>query len=559
MEKCLSLLMIVAMTLFAACSGEDDNTKTVYTVTFETDGGTPAPSDQKVEEGGTVTAPSVNPTKAGYVFVYWHVSGATTAYNFQTPVSRDMTLYAKWQEEAQAQYWQVTWELNGGVWPSDANPANEVLKGGTLTEPAVPTQSNNTFEGWYKDAALTDQVTFPYDVTGETGDITLYAKWQEEVQPEYWQVTWELNGGVWPSDANPTNEVLKDGTLAEPAVPTLPGNILEGWYKDAALTDQVTFPYDVTGETGDITLYAKWEDASKAEYFGTWRHVMENGWQQFTISADKIVWMDNEGCGFTISGLTWTAIDNPGRLPTDDYPIDYRITGTLTAMNRYSVPKADGSGQCAVGDIALTSYYLYAGRSTIGVGNFDTAEQELRYGPYHKKSDVEYWQVTWNLNGGTWPADDNHATQVAKDGQLAAPASPTKAGNNFGGWYKDSSLANRITFPYNISSVKGDFTIYAKWDETAPTVTLKITVVPSAGFHTSISIMRVSSGSPSQYSVPTSHGTHTVNVSPGTYRIYHSYWACPTVNCMSSGYSGNFTVSSGQTKNITISGSSVGL
>jgi len=89
--------------LFAACSDDDD--KAVYTVTFETDGGTPAPSAQKVEEGSTVTVPSTNPTKTGYVFVYWHVSGATTAYNYQSPVKSDFTLYAKWQDEAQAEYW----------------------------------------------------------------------------------------------------------------------------------------------------------------------------------------------------------------------------------------------------------------------------------------------------------------------------------------------------------------------------------------------------------------------------------------------------------------------
>lgn len=74
------------MLCLTSCPGSDDD-KTVYTVTFETDGGTPVPSVQKVEEGGMATAPSSNPEKAGYVFAFWHLSGATTAYNFQIPVN----------------------------------------------------------------------------------------------------------------------------------------------------------------------------------------------------------------------------------------------------------------------------------------------------------------------------------------------------------------------------------------------------------------------------------------------------------------------------------------
>jgi len=179
MKKYLSILMLAGLTLFAACSSDDDD-KTVYTVTFETDGGTPVPSVQQVEEGNAVSAPSTNPTKSGYVFVYWHLSGATTAYNFQTPVNGNITLHAKWQEEAQAEYWQVTWNLNGGSWSSGDNHATQVLKGGTLTEPDAPTKLGNTFEGWYKEAALTNKINFPYDVSNLTANFTLYAKWATE-------------------------------------------------------------------------------------------------------------------------------------------------------------------------------------------------------------------------------------------------------------------------------------------------------------------------------------------------------------------------------------------
>lgn len=186
MKKQVSILMIALLAVFASCSNDDDD-KTVYTVTFETDGGSPVPPVQRVEEGSMANAPSTNPAKAGYAFVFWHLSGATTAYNFQSPVKGDMTLYAKWQEEATAEYWQVTWNLNGGTWPSDDNHAMRVLKEGTLAEPNAPTKTGSTFDGWYKESALTNKVAFPYDVSNLTADFTLYAKWTGEepvVEPD---------------------------------------------------------------------------------------------------------------------------------------------------------------------------------------------------------------------------------------------------------------------------------------------------------------------------------------------------------------------------------------
>jgi uncharacterized repeat protein (TIGR02543 family) len=161
-----------------SCKDDDGEGGAVYTVAFEADGGSPAPASQQVEAGGKVTAPSVNPTKTGYVFLFWHLNGKSTAYNFQSPVNSDFTLYAEWQAQAAAEYWSVTWNLNGGAWPAGDNHASEVVKGGALSEPAAPVRPGYSFDGWYRDAALGNKVSFPYD--GATGNFTLYAKWTTE-------------------------------------------------------------------------------------------------------------------------------------------------------------------------------------------------------------------------------------------------------------------------------------------------------------------------------------------------------------------------------------------
>ncbi|WP_052079463.1 leucine-rich repeat protein [Porphyromonas sp. COT-108 OH2963] len=173
--------LILLLTALSSCKSKNNpggDVKTYYTVTFDADGGTPVPPAQKVEKGKTATVPSPAPTKQNFLFMAWSLDG-TNAYDFQTPVTKDITLKAKWQEESIAEYWQVAWELNGGAWTENDNHPTQVPKGGILVEPNPPTKEGHTFEGWYREASLINKITFPYNVSGVTSDFTLYAKWEE--------------------------------------------------------------------------------------------------------------------------------------------------------------------------------------------------------------------------------------------------------------------------------------------------------------------------------------------------------------------------------------------
>lgn len=68
----------------------------VYTVTFNSNGGSAVPA-QHVESGATASVP-LYPTKSGYtVFDTWYTDNALTKpFDFTTPVTQNMTLYAKW-------------------------------------------------------------------------------------------------------------------------------------------------------------------------------------------------------------------------------------------------------------------------------------------------------------------------------------------------------------------------------------------------------------------------------------------------------------------------------
>ncbi|WP_408891942.1 cadherin-like beta sandwich domain-containing protein [Paenibacillus taichungensis] len=67
-------------------------------VTFVTNGGTPI-SSQSVDHNSTITEP-IPPSRDGYKFFGWYTDiELTQTYDFQTPVTSSITLFAKWQSE----------------------------------------------------------------------------------------------------------------------------------------------------------------------------------------------------------------------------------------------------------------------------------------------------------------------------------------------------------------------------------------------------------------------------------------------------------------------------
>ena len=69
---------------------------TAYSVTFNMNGHGTAPASQKVASGNKAVMPS-DPSASGYAFGGWYKDSACTeTYDFNTKVTTDITLYAKW-------------------------------------------------------------------------------------------------------------------------------------------------------------------------------------------------------------------------------------------------------------------------------------------------------------------------------------------------------------------------------------------------------------------------------------------------------------------------------
>ena len=73
-----------------------------WTVLFDTDGGTQIPHQSVATAGERKVARPSNPTKDGYTFAGWYVldNGEEKPFDFDAPIAGDVTIYAKWTENA---------------------------------------------------------------------------------------------------------------------------------------------------------------------------------------------------------------------------------------------------------------------------------------------------------------------------------------------------------------------------------------------------------------------------------------------------------------------------
>jgi uncharacterized repeat protein (TIGR02543 family) len=173
------ILMTATLSLAAlaltGCPGTDPGVvEDSYTVTFDSQGGTPVDA-QTVVSGGKATEPGQAPVKDGNSFGGWHKDAAgTNAWVFATDtVTADITLYAKWIPDSGAEpvNYAVSFNSQGGSFVSGVS----VPEGGKVTKPADPTREGYTFAGWHKEAAGT--TAWDFDTDTVTAAITLYAQW----------------------------------------------------------------------------------------------------------------------------------------------------------------------------------------------------------------------------------------------------------------------------------------------------------------------------------------------------------------------------------------------
>ena len=448
MRKLLLLLSLLLVIFgIAACTGGEE-----IQLIFEENGGSEV-DDMTISINSTsIELPE--PERSGYTFDGWFTNESLTD-PFTIAVlltqQKEITLYAKWTQVLET--FTMTFETNGG----SVIAAITLAVGSTITPPADPTKAGFTFGGWYSDVGLLSVYTIS---TMPNQDITLYAKWHAVVVTA--TITFETNGGsvVAPITQN-------EGTsVTTPANPTRQGYTFGGWYSDVALSTAYTFG---TMPANNITLYAKWTvnnytiifeenggslvtDITQA-YMSTVTQPANptrvgytfGGWYSDVALSTAYTFgtMPLNGttlyAKWTINNYTIIFEENGGSLVTD-------ITQAyLSIVTQPANPTRDGyTFDGWYSDVALSTAYTFGTMPLNGT-------------TLYAKWTIRNFTIIFVENGGSLVDDITQPYMSA----VTEPATPTREGHTFGGWYNDAGFSTGL-YVFDTMPLHGR-TLYAKW------------------------------------------------------------------------------------------------
>lgn len=220
----------------------------VYTVTYNSNGGSSAPSSQTKDYGISLTLSSAIPTRTDYTFLGWSTSSSATSPTYSAggtySSESNATLYAVWKVNPKATY-TVTYNANGGnVTPSSTS----VTEGNSVTLP-TPTKS----------------YTLSFNANGGSGAPSAQTV---SVGCKGWSTssvassgTFSCNATVYPT-ANTTFYAVWNSSASKvipSTVPTRSGYNFIGWSRSSLATTATWKAGDAITVTDNTTLYAVWQ------------------------------------------------------------------------------------------------------------------------------------------------------------------------------------------------------------------------------------------------------------------------------------------------------------
>ena len=244
---------------------------TSYTVKYNANGGSGAPSSQTKWKDQTLKLSTTKPTRTGYTFQGWGTSANDTSVDYAAganyTANASITLYAIWK----AITYTVKYNANGG----SGAPNNQTKTYGiTLTlSNAAPTRTSiedngtlteYTFKGWATSATSTSVAYKAGASYTANASITLYAVWSKTVSVNLYDVSYNTNGG---SDVIPQIKIKGETLVLRSTIPVKNGYTFAGWGLSA---DSTTVSYSAGSNytlDEDIVLYAIWSPWSHTVVF----------------------------------------------------------------------------------------------------------------------------------------------------------------------------------------------------------------------------------------------------------------------------------------------------
>ena len=453
--------------------GKANGTPVVYTITFNSNDGTSVES-QNVNAGEKLTEPTPAPTKEGFTFDGWYEDSTfSKKFDFNTPITDNMTLYAKWIENK----YTLTFDANGGT--GSMTPKTDLTGEYTLPANGFTAPSGKQFKGWSLTTA--GETVTKVDMTENR---TVYAIW-EDIPVVTYTVTFDVNGGT--SVASQNVNAGEKATEPTPA-PTKEGFTFDGWYEDATLNTKFDFNTQIVSE---ITLYAKWIENKYTLTFdangGTGSMTPKTDLTgEYTLPANGFTAPSGKqfkGWSLTTAGETVTKVDMTENRTVyaiwEDIPVvTYTLTFDANGGSGTMAPITDLTGEYTLPSNGFTapSGKQFKGWSLTTAGEIvtkvDMTENRTVYAIWEDIPVVTY-TLTFDANGGSGtmaPIADLTGEYTLPTNGFTAPS-----GKQFKGWSltTDGATVTKVDMTENK-------TVYAIWED-IPVVTYTLTFDANGG------------------------------------------------------------------------------
>ena len=324
-----------------------------YTISYNANGGSGAPSNQTKTHGTDLKLSSTKPTRSGYTFVNWNTKsdGGGTSYTSGATYNKNanITLYAIWKTNSSGgdttTKYTVSYNANGG----SGAPGNQVKTHGSNLKlsSTKPTRSGFTFVNWNTKSDGSGTSYAPGSTYSTNANLTLYAIWKTNASggsvTKKYTIKFDANGGT-----GTTKEVVCDYgskcTLTGNAF-TRDGYEFTGWntkgdgngvsYRDREVVKDLS---SVDGAI--VTLYAKWKanDVDVEEHVITFIH--NDGTNRITVLAvddnDTIPIIIPDRDGYTFAGW-YTDVDL-----TKKYDFTTKVKGDITLYAKWNKDGSSG-------------------------------------------------------------------------------------------------------------------------------------------------------------------------------------------------------------------------
>ena len=438
--------------------------ESTYTISFNANGGSGAPSSITKKHFTNATLPSDKPYRTGYTFKGWGTSSSTSYAAYQPGstfyTNANTTLYAVWS----AKTYTISYNANGGSGGPGSQTKTHGIK--MLISRVEPTRSGYTFLGWSTSPSASSASHQPGEWYYANADRTFYAVWKKNA-PATYTVSYDANGG---SGAPGSQTKTQDATLTLSSTkPTRSGYTFLGWATSASATSATYQPGGSYTANASVTLYAVWScnHASTKTVWDTgckWRKVCNN-------------------CGATLSSGTthgpytygdWVFYSGSqhSRYKTcihGDYTTtEYASHNTSNRYEQYSASQHKRYSYCADCNSAIGSVSYEGHTFTNSTSNGQVVSTCKLCG--YTKTSAQTYTISYNANGGS----NVPASQTKVHGVTLTLSStvPYRTNYEFVGWSASSSATTATYTAGGSYTGNVSVTLFAVWKYKPATYTV---------------------------------------------------------------------------------------